>query len=127
MEAPDLDDARKRYHFALAPEDYERLPFYTALLHELERDTIALELLASVRLEQRNPMLILAALQLAGLRGHSVLGPIYDTARHGQLVQTGARRLRQEKGRVGESHSYGRCSRFQPRTRGYGHGGQAAY
>ena len=85
MEAPDLDDARRRYHFALAPEDYERLPFYTALLHELERDTVALELLASVRLEQRNPMLILAALQLAGLRGHSVLGPIYDTARHGQL------------------------------------------
>jgi hypothetical protein len=85
MEAADLDDARKRYHFALAPEDYERLPFYTALLHELERDTLALELLASVRLEQRNPMLILAALQLAGLRGHSVLGPIYDTARHGQL------------------------------------------
>lgn len=85
MAAPDLDDARKRYHFALAPEDYERLPFYTALLHELERDTLALELLASVRLEQRNPMLILAALQLAGLRGHSVLGPIYDTARHGRM------------------------------------------
>jgi hypothetical protein len=85
MEALDLDDARKRYHFALAPEDYERLPFYTALLHELERDTVALELLASVRLEQRNPMLILAALQLAGLRGHAVLGPIYDTARHGRL------------------------------------------
>jgi hypothetical protein len=85
MSAPDLDDARKRYHFALAPEDYERLPFYTALLHELQRDTIALGLLASVRLEQRNPMLILAALQLAGLRGHPVLGPIYDTARHGHI------------------------------------------
>jgi len=52
-------------------------------LHELEHDTLALELLASVRLEQRNPMLILAALQLAGLRDHPVLGPIYDTARHG--------------------------------------------
>lgn len=85
MEATDLDDARKRYHFALAPEDYTRLPFYTALLHELERDTIALKLLASVRLEQRNPMLILASLHLAGLRGHPVLGPIYDTARHGRF------------------------------------------
>jgi hypothetical protein len=93
MTAPDLDDARKRYHFALAPEDYERLPFYTALLHELERDTLALELLSSVRLEQRNPMLILAALQLAGLRGHPVLGPIYDMARHGQIEDVEAAAL----------------------------------
>jgi hypothetical protein len=84
-EAPDLEDARKRYHFALAPEDYERLPFYTALLHELEDDPLALELLASVRVEQRNPMLVLAALHLAALRGHDVLGPIYDDARHGTL------------------------------------------
>jgi hypothetical protein len=81
----DLDDARKRYHFALAPEDYERLPFYSALLHEFEHDTIALELLAGVRAEQRNPMLVLATLQLAALRGHDVLGPIYDDARHGVL------------------------------------------
>jgi len=81
----DLDDARKRYHFALAPEDYERLPFYSALLHELEHDPLALELLARVRVEQRNPMLVLAALQLAALRGHPILGPIYDEARHGVL------------------------------------------
>ena len=81
----DLDDARQRYRFALAPEDYERLPFYTALLRELENDQLALELLASVRTEQRNPMLILAALHLAALRGHEVLEPIYDNARHGGL------------------------------------------
>jgi hypothetical protein len=81
----DLDDARKRYRFALAPEDYERLPFYSALLKELEHDTLALELLASIRVEQRNPMLVLAALQLAALRGHPILGPIYDKARHGVL------------------------------------------
>lgn len=87
MEALDLDDARRRYHFALAPEDYERLPFYTALLHELESDDFALTLLAGVRLEQRNPMLILATLQLAALRGHVVLGPIYDEARHGELLE----------------------------------------
>ncbi len=84
-EAFDLDDARKRYHFALAPEDYERLPFYSALLHELENDTLALELLASVRYEQRNPMLVLAVLHLAGLTGHETLGPIYNDVRHGAL------------------------------------------
>lgn len=82
----DLDDARRRYRFALAPEDYERLPFYSALLSGLERDTLALELLARVRVEQRNPMLVLAALQLAALRGHPVLGPIYDEARHGIMA-----------------------------------------
>jgi hypothetical protein len=81
----DLDDARKRYHFALAPEDYERLPFYSALLALLEDDSLALELLARVRVEQRNPMLILAALHLAALHGHEELGPIYWSARHGQL------------------------------------------
>ena len=84
-EALDLDDARTRYHFALEPEDYDRLPFYGALLHELERDPIALELLASVRAEQRNPMLVLAALHLAALRGHQTLAPIYDAARRGDL------------------------------------------
>jgi hypothetical protein len=81
----DLDDARKRYHLALAPEDYESQPFYSALLGELEVDDVAVRLLASVRAEQRNPMLVLAALQLAGLKGHPVLGPIYDDARRGEL------------------------------------------
>jgi hypothetical protein len=81
----DLDDAKKRYHFALAPEDYDGLPFYSALLHELEEDHLALSLLASVREEQRNPMLVLATLHLAGLRGHDVLCPIYDAARRGDL------------------------------------------
>ena len=84
-EAFDLDDARKRYRFALAPEDYDRLPFYSALLRELESDPLTVEMLASVRHEQRNPMLVLAALHLAALTGHDVLGPIYDGARHGGL------------------------------------------
>jgi hypothetical protein len=83
----DLDDARKRYHFALAPEDYERLPFYSALLGQLEHDDVALGLLAGVRVEQRNPMLVLAALQLAGLKGHPVLGAIYAAARGGELEE----------------------------------------
>ncbi|HEY1825432.1 MAG TPA: DUF2332 domain-containing protein [Acidimicrobiales bacterium] len=69
----------------MAPEDFERLPFYASLLRELEDDDAALRLLASVREEQRNPMLVLAALQLAGLRGHDVLAPIYDAARRGEL------------------------------------------
>lgn len=81
----DLDDARRRYHHALSPEDLERLPFYRALLGELERDEVALGLLASVRVEQRNPMLVLAALHLAALRGHDELGPIYEAAREGVL------------------------------------------
>ena len=81
----DLDDARKRYHFALAPEDDERLPFYSFLLAQFEGDPLALELLAGVRVEQRNLMLILATLHLAALRGHAELGPIYECARHGQL------------------------------------------
>jgi hypothetical protein len=90
-----LDDARKRYHFALAPEDYERLPFYCELLRDLEHDPLALELLASVRVEQRNPMLVLAALQLAALRGHPDLGPIYEEARHGEMrePESSARRV----------------------------------
>jgi hypothetical protein len=81
----DLDDARKRYHFAFAPEDYEELPFYSALVKQFEHDELALTLLASVRVEQRNPMLILAALQFAGLQGHPVLGPLYHEVRHDRL------------------------------------------
>ncbi len=77
----DLDDARRRYHFALAPEDSERVPFYRALLAGLEEDPTTLELLASVRVEQRNPMLILAVLHFAALRGHDVLTPLYNEVR----------------------------------------------
>jgi hypothetical protein len=81
----DLNDARRRFRFAFAPEDYDDLPFYTALVKAFEDDELALTLLASVRAEQRNPMLVLAALQLAGLQGHDVLGPLYDAVRRGQL------------------------------------------
>jgi hypothetical protein len=87
----DLNDARKRYHFAFAPEDYGELPFYSALVATFENDDLALSLLASVRVEQRKPMLILAALQFVGLKGHPVLGPLYEHVRHGQLEDpTGA-------------------------------------
>lgn len=86
MTTLDLDDARRRYEKAIAPEDFERLPFYTALLHRLRDDRTALELLASVRVEQRNPMLVLAILHWLALRGHPVLGPLYDDVRRGVPV-----------------------------------------
>jgi len=85
MDSLDLDDARKRYRHALPPEDHERLPFYTSLLGAFEEDELALRLLAGVRAEQRNPMLVLATLHLAALRGHDGLRSIYDDARHGRL------------------------------------------
>ena len=82
----DLEDARFRYRYSFSPEDHERLPFYSALMRALEDDEMALKLLASVAVEQRNPMLVLGALHLAALRGHPVLAPLYDAARRGQLV-----------------------------------------
>lgn len=85
MEPADVEDAKQRYHFALPREDYERLPFYSALLALFENDETALRLLASVRVEQRLPVLVLATLHLAALRGHDVLAPIYADARRGEL------------------------------------------
>jgi hypothetical protein len=82
----DLDDARLRYHYSFSPEDHERLPFYSALMRALESDELALELLAGVALEQRNPMLVLGALHLAALRGHPVLAPVYEAAVRGEIV-----------------------------------------
>ncbi len=83
--ALDLEDARRRYHFSFTREDHDRLPFYSALMIALEGDRVAQELLAGVRVEQRNPMLVLATLHLAALRGHPVLTPIYVDARHGAI------------------------------------------
>ncbi len=84
--ALDLEDARRRYHFAFTREDHERLPFYSALMRSLENDHVALELLAGVRMEQRNPMLVLASMHLAALRGHPILTPIYHDARFGLIT-----------------------------------------
>jgi len=82
----DLEDARRRYHFSFTREDHDRLPFYSSLMIALERDVLAQEMLASVRVEQRNPMLVLATLHLAALRGHPILSPIYRSARHGLIA-----------------------------------------
>ena len=89
--ALDLEDARFRYRVAFTAEDRARLPFYSALLTALEHDEQSQILLAEVRVEQRNPMLILASLHLAALKGHPVLAPIYARAR--------ARRARRSSGR----------------------------
>ena len=122
----DLDDARTRYHFAFTREDHERLPFYSALIRALEDDSDALALLAGVRVEQRNPMLILASLHLAALRGHSVLAPIYRSARHGLMTDVGAATrdvlrvvhddpdlVRAELHRSTQTNEPGRCAVFQ--------------
>jgi hypothetical protein len=88
--ALDLEDARRRYGVSFTREDHGRLPFYSALIIALESDVVAQELLAGVRVEQRNPMLVLASLHLAALRGHPVLAPIYLDARHGRLTDPAA-------------------------------------
>jgi protein phosphatase len=84
--ALDLEDARRRYHFSFTREDHDRLPFYSALLIALERDVVAKEMLASIRVEQRNPMLVLASIHLAALRGHPVLAPIYLDVREENAI-----------------------------------------
>ncbi|HUZ42673.1 MAG TPA: DUF2332 domain-containing protein [Acidimicrobiales bacterium] len=91
----DLEDARRRYHYSFTAEDHQRLPFYSALMTELENDLVAQVLLAGIRVEQRNPMLVLASLHLAALRGHPVLAPIYLAAREGSLSdpEVAARRV----------------------------------
>jgi hypothetical protein len=83
----DLDDARRRYHYSFSAEDHQRLPFYSALMTALEDDLVAQVLLAGIRIEQRNPMLVLASLHLAALRGHPVLATIYLAAREGSLTE----------------------------------------
>ena len=124
--ALDLDDARVRYHFAFTREDHERLPLYSALLRSLENDPDALALLAGVRVEQRNPMLILASLHLAALRGHRVLAPIYSSARQGTMSNIDAavrevlgvihddpELVRHELHRSTQTNEPGRCAVFQ--------------
>jgi hypothetical protein len=87
---PELEDARRRYGWALTSEDRARLPFYAGLVSALGDDLTALELLADVRVEQRNPMLVLAALHCLALEGHPVLAPVYDDVRHGRLADVTA-------------------------------------
>jgi len=122
----DVEDARRRYHFAFTREDHDRLPFYSALMRSLENDLVAQELLAGIRVEQRNPMLVLASIHLAALRGHPVLAPIYHDARYGRITDptSAARRVldvvhaepelvRGELHRSTQTNEPGRCAVFQ--------------
>jgi len=124
--ASDLDDARRRFRNALAPEDLDRLPFYRALLVTFEADPLMLEILASVREEQRNPMLLLAALHHAALRGHPVLSPLYDRVRQGterhydeaasrvlDVLHDEPQLLRDELGRSTQTNEPGRSAVLQ--------------
>lgn len=70
-------DPQFYYQRSLAPEDRERLPAYAALVDALGASEIGRALLREVRPEQRNPMLILAALHFQALRGDPVLAPLY--------------------------------------------------
>jgi len=123
--ALDLEDARRRYHFSFTREDHDRLPFYSALMIALER-VVAQEILASIRVEQRNPMLVLASIHLAALRGHPVLAPIYLDARLGLIgdpdraanevigvVNTEPELVRSELHRSTQTNEPGRSAVFQ--------------
>jgi hypothetical protein len=71
-------DAAAYYRLSLSPEDRERLPYYSALVDALANCPVALELLVETRPEQRNPMLVLAALHYHALRGDAELAPLYQ-------------------------------------------------
>jgi hypothetical protein len=70
-------DAGAYYRLALAPEDRERLPRYAALVDALSDSPVARTLLGEARAEQRNPMLVLAALHYHALLGDAELAPLY--------------------------------------------------
>ena len=74
------EDAARRFRSAMSPEDRERLPYYRHLIDALSSSDTALDLLLSVRKEQQNPMLILAALHYTALLGDPTLAPLYEAA-----------------------------------------------
>jgi hypothetical protein len=71
-------DAAAAYRWSLSAEDRARLPYYDALVNALSEAEIGRTLLEEARPEQRNPMLVLAALHYGALCGDPVLAPLYD-------------------------------------------------
>lgn len=65
------------FRYALAPEDRERVPRYSALLTAWETSPLAGELLLAAPPTQRNPMLMLAALHFEARRGHPRLDELF--------------------------------------------------
>ena len=72
-------DAGDTYRRSFAPEDRERHPRYAALVDALATSELARQLLNEAPLEQRNPMLVLAALHFAALGGDETLAPLYSS------------------------------------------------
>lgn len=70
-------NAEYLYRHGLAPEDRERLPYYRNLLECLSASPLARQLLDEIPLDQRNPMLVLAALHFSALSGDALLSPLY--------------------------------------------------
>ena len=119
----DLDGARFLYRHTLSDDDRVRLPFYSALLDELEQDPIALALLAAVDKEHRQAVLVLAALHLAALEGHEELAPIYAAVRSGtpgdpaaaarsvrEVLDTDPQLVRRELHRLTQTNEPGRSA-----------------
>ncbi len=70
-------DAAHAYRRSFSPEDRASHPRYSALIDELSGSDIARQLLIEAPREQRNPMLVLAALHYAALEGDPALAPLY--------------------------------------------------
>lgn len=70
-------DAPSFYRLSLAPEDRARLPRYDKLVDALAESALACQLLVEAPPEQKNPMLVLAALHYSALAGDEVLAPLY--------------------------------------------------
>lgn len=83
MVADPRRDAHNRYRHGIAPEDRERVPYYTALLEALSTSEVAIDLLLALPEEQRLPVLILAILHWHALGGHERLAPLYAPLPHG--------------------------------------------
>jgi hypothetical protein len=71
-------DAAAAYRWSLSAEDRARLPYYDGLVNALSKAEIGRTLLEEARPEQRNPMLVLAALHYGALCADPVLAPLYD-------------------------------------------------
>ncbi len=72
-------DASRRYQYALASDDKTSHPCYAALGDACAKSELMIDLLVSVPLQQRNAMLIFAALHYQALRGHAQLAPLYGS------------------------------------------------
>ena len=70
-------DASRRYRYALSLEDQASHPYYAALSLACSTNELMIDLLVSVPIEQRNAMLIFAALHFQALSGHRELTELY--------------------------------------------------